>query len=92
MLQKNPYAASLPAAAASTSSFENEGSPADGTDPRGLPIKLTDPITVRNGTLYPNYRDSERANQGKLNRGMTLLPGRAAGEFLTGWGSARSRA
>ena len=60
--------------------------PAAGADdPRCIPHKLTVPLPVGAECRYPAYTDEEQAVWRLLYARMeSLLPGRAAGEFLTG--------
>jgi phenylalanine-4-hydroxylase len=56
-----------------------------GSDPRCQPIKLDAPIPVGDDCPYPDYTADEQAVWSELfTRQETLLPGRAAGEFLAG--------
>jgi phenylalanine-4-hydroxylase len=57
----------------------------DGSDPRCIPIKLGTPIPVGDEIIYPAYSDEDHDVWRTLYaRQEKLLPGRAAGEFLTG--------
>ncbi len=56
-----------------------------GNDPRCIPIKLTQPIPIGDEIEYPAYTDEQQDVWRTLySRQETLLPGRAADEFLTG--------
>lgn len=68
-----------------TSASENKIPHAGAADPRCVPIKLEGPIPVGDAIPYPNYSDAEHALWTELfDRQVTLLPGHAADEFLTG--------
>jgi phenylalanine-4-hydroxylase len=68
-----------------TSHPENEIPRAGTADPRCVPIKLKGPIPVGEAIPYPNYADAEHEIWRTLfDRQMTLLPGRAADEFISG--------
>ncbi len=57
----------------------------DGSDPRCVPIKLGAPIPVGDEIEYPRYSDDEQEVWRTLYaRQEKLLPGRAAGEFMSG--------
>jgi phenylalanine-4-hydroxylase len=57
----------------------------DGSDPRCVPIKLKSPIPVGDEISYPDYTEEDQDVWRTLYaRQERLLPGRAAGEFLTG--------
>ena len=57
----------------------------DGSDPRCVPMKLSAPIPVGDEIAYPNYSEEDQEVWRLLcARQEKLLPGRAAGEFLTG--------
>lgn len=57
----------------------------DGSDPRCQPIKLTGAIPIGHECAYPSYTDDEQAIWRTLYaRQQSLLPGRAADEFLAG--------
>jgi phenylalanine-4-hydroxylase len=57
----------------------------DGSDPRCIPIKLGAPIPVGDEIAYPDYPEEDQEVWRTLYaRQERLLPGRAAGEFLTG--------
>jgi phenylalanine-4-hydroxylase len=57
----------------------------DGSDPRCVPIKLVAPIPVGDEIAYPKYSEEDQEVWRLLcARQEKLLPGRAAGEFLTG--------
>jgi phenylalanine-4-hydroxylase len=57
----------------------------DGSDPRCIPHKLTAPLPVGDECPYPDYSADEHDIWRTLYARMeTLLPGRAADEFLTG--------
>ncbi len=57
----------------------------DGNDPRCVPHKLTKPLPIGDECQYPNYSDEEQEVWKTLHARMeTLLPGRAANEFITG--------
>lgn len=59
--------------------------PGDPNDPRCVPIKLQAPIPVGDEITYPKYTDDEQAIWRDLfARQISLLPGRAADEFLSG--------
>jgi phenylalanine-4-hydroxylase len=56
-----------------------------GSDPRCVPIKLGAPIPVGDEIVYPSYTDEDQDVWRTLcARQERLLPGRAAGEFLSG--------
>ncbi|MFI5357439.1 MAG: phenylalanine 4-monooxygenase [Opitutales bacterium] len=58
---------------------------AGGDDPRCIPHRLTAPLPIGEACGYPDYREEDHAVWRKLYaRQEALLPGRAAGEFLTG--------
>ena len=57
----------------------------DGSDPRCIPHKMTGPLPVGDECKSPNYSAAEQDVWKTLYARMeTLLPGRAADEFLTG--------
>lgn len=57
----------------------------DGSDPRCVPIKLQGPIPVGDEIAYPDYTAEQHAVWRDLfTRQLTLLPGRAADEYLSG--------
>lgn len=57
----------------------------DGSDPRCVPIKLHGAIPIGDAIAYPRYTDDQHAVWRDLfARQMTLLPGRAADEYLSG--------
>jgi phenylalanine-4-hydroxylase len=63
----------------------SESKDQDGSDPRCIPIKLGAPIPVGDEIVYPDYSDEDQDVWRALYaRQEKLLPGRAAGEFLTG--------
>lgn len=62
-----------------------EAASADGNDPRCIPHKLTAPLPVGVECVYPNYSAEDHDVWRTLYARMeSLLPGRAADEFLTG--------
>src|SRR5258708_13505314 len=63
-----------------------QNTPATGADdPRCIPHKLTAPLPVGGECPYPAYTADEQDVWGTLHARMeTLLPGRAADEFLVG--------
>ena len=66
----------------------DEAKAQDGSDPRCVPIKLGAPIPVGDEIAYPRYSEEEHEVWRTLYaRQEKLLPGRAAGEFLTGLGA-----
>jgi phenylalanine-4-hydroxylase len=69
-----------------TTSASGPGSaPPGGADPRCVPIKLRDPLPVGEAIAYPAYKDEDHAVWRDLYaRQESLLPGRAADEFMTG--------
>ena len=57
----------------------------DGSDPRCIPHKLTTPLPVGDECRYPNYSEEEQDVWRTLYARMeTILPGRAADEYLSG--------
>lgn len=76
------YAASMSTEPASPPAVPPE---AGGSDPRCQPIKLAGPIPIGDECAYPAYTDEEHAVWRDLYaRQETLLPGRAADEYLAG--------
>lgn len=62
-----------------------EPSPPTGDDPRCVPVKLTAPMLVGDQIPYPDYSDDDQTTWRLLcARQRTLLPGRAADEFISG--------
>lgn len=69
---------------AETSAHPETSTP-DGSDPRCIPHKMTGPLPVGAECRYPNYSAEEQDVWKTLYARMeTLLPGRAADEYLTG--------
>lgn len=65
------------------SAFEKAG--LEGTDPRCVPVTLTEPAPIGRDIKYPDYTDEEQENwQIMYARQLKLLEGRAAAEYMDG--------
>lgn len=65
------------------SAFEKAGQ--EGTDPRCIPIKLTEPAPIGREIKYPDYTEEEQKNWQMLyERQLALLEGRATAEYMAG--------